>query len=233
MFSRIAKSIKPTGSRALTKVEITTTREYLHPHTGRRTFIHKATTINVRAELEAAIIQRNRCHFAQAQGTPFTEFPLNLIRSDNAFNTYQDSEGNAILLPTDAFVETHTVIDILWQRAQLPVTRWSPELDFDDFLSALLHWREFTSTSPSGRHLGLYKAIATAHCNSSGEFSHSTDPDDPEDPTTQDKATQILQLIHGLAAQADVHGFYLRRWTQVVNVMIYLKTAASNSIDCG
>jgi hypothetical protein len=124
VFSRIAKSIKPTGSPALTKVEITTTREYLHPQTtGRRTFINKATTIDVRAELESAIIQRNRCHFAQAQGTPFTEFPLNIIRSDNDFNTYEDSAGNDISLPNDAFIETHTVIDILRQRAQLPITR--------------------------------------------------------------------------------------------------------------
>jgi hypothetical protein len=221
IFSRIAKAIKPTGSPALTKVEITTTREYLHPHTSRRTFMNKATTIDVRAKLEAVIVQRNRRHFAQAQGTPFTEFPLNLIRSDNDFNTYQDSAGNNISLPNDAFIETHTIIDILRQRAQLPVTRWSPELDFEDFLAALLHWRESTSTSPSGRHLGLYKVLATAHCNSSGEFSASTDPEDPEDPTTQEKATQILHLIHGLATQAALNGFYLRRWTQVVNVMIY------------
>jgi hypothetical protein len=76
--------------------------------------------------------------------------------------------------------------------------------------------RESTSTFPSGQHLGLYKALVTAHCNSSGEFSA-----DPEDPPTQDKATQILQPIHGLATQAATRGFYLSRWTQVVNVMIY------------
>jgi hypothetical protein len=36
-------------------------------------------------------------------------------------------------------------------------------------------------------------------------------------------AEQILGLIHGLAASAARHGFYLRRWVNVVNVMIYKK----------
>jgi hypothetical protein len=36
-------------------------------------------------------------------------------------------------------------------------------------------------------------------------------------------AAQILQMVHGLAAAAACHGFFLRRWLQVVNVMIYKK----------
>jgi hypothetical protein len=68
----------------------------------------------------------------------------------------------------------------------------------------------------------MYKALVTAHCNSSGEFSDSTDPEDPDDPSTQDKATQILQLIHGLATQAATH-ILPTAWTQVVNLMIYKK----------
>jgi hypothetical protein len=37
-------------------------------------------------------------------------------------------------------------------------------------------------------------------------------------------AGQILIMIHGLAATAAKHGFYLHRWIRVVNVMIYIKT---------
>jgi hypothetical protein len=38
---------------------------------------------------------------------------------------------------------------------------------------------------------------------------------------TKYKAKHILGLIHGLATTAARLGFYLHRWTKVVNVMIY------------
>jgi hypothetical protein len=55
------------------------------------------------------------------------------------------------------------------------------------------------------------------------EFSNPQDPDDPTDIPTQEKAELIQQLIHGLAMTAATHGFYLRCWIQVINVMIYKK----------
>jgi hypothetical protein len=106
-----------------------------------------------------------------------------------------------------------------------------------------------TSTFPSGLHLGLYRALITAYIDASGEFSKldddatnnvptSASDDDPNDPsteeattastvlqhTTQEKAESILQVIHSLTSTAAHFGFYLQRWTQVVNVMIYKKT---------
>jgi hypothetical protein len=111
----------------------------------------------------------------------------------------------------------------LKERAQNPTTEWSPDVDFDDFISGLLHWRESTSTSPSSRHLRLYKALATAFCNSSDELSDSSDAEDPEDPSTQEKAAQIMPLIHGLPTIAVTRGFDRRPWIQVINVMIYKK----------
>jgi hypothetical protein len=110
---------------------------------------------------------------------------------------------------------------ILKERAKNPTTEWEPEIDFDDFLSGLLHWRGITSTSPSSRHLGLYKAVATAYCNSNEEFTNPADSDDPFDIPTQEKADQILHLSHGLAATAATRGFYLQRWIQAINGMIY------------
>jgi hypothetical protein len=67
----------------------------------------------------------------------------------------------------------------------------------------------------------LYGALVTAHCTSSGAFSEYSDE---FDATTQAMAGQILTMIHGLAATAAKHGFYLHRWIRVVNVMIYKKT---------
>jgi hypothetical protein len=223
-FACIARTLRPAASSTLTKVELVTSREHIHPDTGARHTITKTATIDTRQELEDAIIRRNRRHFAQSEGTPFTRPPLKFINSDNGFNVYRDSNDQDVVLPDDAFIETTTVIEILKERAHNPTTEWSPDVDFDDFISGLLHWRESTSTSPSSRHLGLYKALAIAFCNSSDDFSDSSDAEDPEDPSTQEKAAQILHLIHGLATTAATRGFYLRRWIQVINVMIYKKT---------
>jgi hypothetical protein len=109
---------------------------------------------------------------------------------------------------------------LLKEKQRDPGLLWSETVSFDEFVAGFLHWRENTSTSPSGRHLGVYCALITAHCNNSGEF-WDIDPDTAL--TTQEKAQAILEIIHGLAAAAARQGFYLRRWTKVVNVMIYKK----------
>jgi hypothetical protein len=84
--------------------------------------------------------------------------------------------------------------------------------------------RKKTLTSPSGRHLGLYGALVTAHCNSSGGFAEYSDV---FDVTTKDMAEKILNMIHGLASVAACHGFYLHRW---VRGCIELETPRDSSL---
>jgi hypothetical protein len=69
----------------------------------------------------------------------------------------------------------------------------------------------------SGRHLGIYKTLVTVHINSSGEFTAASE----HELSTKYKAQRILELVHGLATIATRLGFYLQRWTRVINVMIY------------
>jgi hypothetical protein len=151
--------------------------------------------------------------------------PLSFIGIRNGFNLYKDADGNDIEVPPECYTETHTILSILRQQAANPPPSWSPEVDFDDFISAFLHWKEATLTSPSHRHLGLYKALVTVYINASEEFCDSKKPKkpDPLHPSTQAKAEQILRLIHGLASLATQHGFFFRRWVNVINVVIYKK----------
>jgi hypothetical protein len=119
-----------------------------------------------------------------------------------------DADNQDVVLPNDAFIKT-TTIDILKERAHNPTSDWSPEVDFDDFISGLLHWQESASTSPSSWHVGLYKALATAFCNSSDAFSDSSNAEDPKDQSTQEKAAQI-PIPHPWAR-------YHRRYTRVLS----------------
>jgi hypothetical protein len=131
---------------------------------------------------------------------------------------YQDAAGRNINVLQDSFVETHTVMELLRERHKDQIVSWSEIVSFDEFIAGFLHWNEQTSTSPSGRHLGLCGALVTAYCNSSGEF---TDQSDTYEATTKEMAVQMLCMIHGLASSAARHGFYLYHWVHIVNVMIY------------
>jgi hypothetical protein len=148
--------------------------------------------------------------------------PLSFIGSQNNFNSYEDAQSNAIEVPDDCFTETHTILEMLREDPADPPPSWSPELDFDTFISAFLHWKESTSTSPSRRHLGLYKALVMAHINASKEFDRK-DPDNKYDPTAKDKAEEIIRLIHGLASIATAQGLFICCWVHVINGMIYKK----------
>jgi hypothetical protein len=117
-----------------------------------------------RTALEEAIIARNQKHFAQAKGTPFTRSPLAHIGSDNGYNVFEDAAGCEIRLPDTSFVEAHTVLELLRERQQDRSQPWLEIVSFDEFISGLLHWKEKASTSPSGRHLRLYRALVIAHC---------------------------------------------------------------------
>jgi hypothetical protein len=88
--------------------------------------------------------------------------------------------------------------------------------------------REKISTSPSGRHLGLYGALVTAYCNAGGEFStyHKS-----QDQTTQEISEQILMMIHGLAASAARLGFFLHRWIQVMVTKPSVPTPERSATD--
>jgi hypothetical protein len=73
-------------------------------------------------------------------------------------------------------------------------------------------WRESTSTSPSGRHLGHYK-ICTCQVNKK------------LDPATQAKIKELQDKIAGVYVTminyATKHKYSYKRWQTIVNMMIY------------
>jgi hypothetical protein len=108
-------------------------------------------------ELEYYLVQRNRRHFGQAKGTCFTAPPL------SASVTWQVGTNTAELLRNG-----HYNVDSLDDVTQLLLRhcKQSFSLDaipaptmLDEFVGKLKVWSESTSTSPSGRHLGHYKAL--------------------------------------------------------------------------
>ena len=73
----------------------------------------------------------------------------------------------------------------------------------------------------------MYRALTTAHKDKQGGFASQKDK---QEISIQQKATSILHVIHTLLLLGITHGFYLRRWTSIIIVMIY-KTAGSIAFE--
>jgi hypothetical protein len=218
-FSHIKKALRPSMPSPLTKEHVTTMQHNIDPITGQPTTIKHVGIVDTKAELESRILARNKKHFAQAEGTPFTEYPLNSMRSDNALEHYYDAYGQPLNLPDGTFKETSVILQLIREAFKDRPPTIASTILFDDFVTSFLHWDEKTSTSPSGRHLGLYKSIVTAHIDSGSEF----DDGDKDTVSTQSKATLLLHVIHDLATCVAERGLYLARCIHAVNAMIYKK----------
>ena len=69
----------------------------------------------------------------------------------------------------------------------------------------------------------MYRTLTTAHKDNRGEFASQKDK---QGISIQEKATSILHVIHTLLSLGIQYGFYLRRWTSVISVMIYKKAGS-------
>jgi hypothetical protein len=153
--------------------------------------------------LQDFLVKRNTVHFSQAHGTPFTMPPLNKL----GWNSCSD-EAEQLLsgqIPPELQTSNPYVMDILHyiaQRTQLPEinTYLSPE----DVAQGFWKWKETTSTSPSGCHLGLRRipAIPTMEVE------------------TEKIRSGILRIQTHIINIPMTHGFSPKRWQKVVNAML-------------
>ena len=81
-----------------------------------------------------------------------------------------------------------------------------------DFTGKFKAWRESTSTSPSGRHLGHYKALVSTIDRSLRE---------EERTKYQGYQTDLIECYISLINYAIKHKYSLKRWKTIVNMMIY------------
>ena len=163
-------------------------------------------------EIEFLLRLRNQRHFGQAEtdGTPFTTESMKHKFNWNATTQqaelvlkgeYADEEISEI---TRLLLDNMTRITELDEPAKY-ITR-------KDFKGKFKSWRESTSTSPSGRHLGHYKALIT-----------TIDPTLGEDvrKTYTDIQTDISDCYITLINYAIKHRYSYERWKTIVNMMIY------------
>ena len=119
-------------------------------------------TIDIPSEVLAHLQTRNRRHFGQAHGTPFTIPPL----SDdfgfcaNTLAAEEVLEGSYDYDKVDD-PEVRLLLEKLKQIQSLADKLQTARITEDHFRGKLQVWRETASTSPSGQHLGHFKSLVS------------------------------------------------------------------------
>jgi hypothetical protein len=216
MFKNIRGNTKAQGVTKLEipadwplhTVPIDTITELSDPKTAR-----EWRTVTAPDEMEFYLQLRNRLHFGQAQGTPFTSPPL-----IDLINWAADSAGATQILTGTLDLDTLQEVDettklLLHQcRTTGSLNALDCQLSMEEFSAKLKIWSEQTTTSPSGRHLGNYKALVARHSTS------DKDPDyDYYDAIQKD----IRQLHLDIINYCTKHCYVLDRWKDVTNIMIF------------
>lgn len=172
---------------------------------------HEWRTVTDPHEIEYYLTIRNYQHFGQAQGTPFTVPPL----SHDFDWTATSPAANEVLHEPQLTRHYNTSLcNLLLQQCRYDSTLPGiPSLlSARDFEGKLKVWRESTTTSPSGRHLGRYKALFA-----SSIYDSTSDNYQRFCQQQIDIRTLILQIINYCIAT----GYTLQRWRQVINTMIF------------
>lgn len=166
------------------------------------------TSVSDQAPMEAALTHRNLRHFSQADGTPFASSPLSRLLGPHGTSP----ACNQLLrgsFPTDDITASEATRAILRNIPLGPVTPIDPHIYVDELMQSFRRWRESTSTSPSGDHLGHDHAILRKpkRCKIS---------DDPHDQLDY-RIFAIKAKLLNLAVQNTI---VYDRWKIVVNAMI-------------
>ncbi len=153
-------------------------------------------------------MERQKVHFGQATPTPFANEPLK-----STFNWTGTSPEVQVVLNGD-YVPSNTV-DSQSNRILQSCTRKMPPVSSSIPLDAMKNkyrsWKETTSTSPSGRHLGHKHALLKPDglVRDSDEFRQL------------DAALNEIWGIHHMMLNYGLkHGYCFERWKKVVTTLI-------------
>jgi exonuclease III len=213
LFSKLRGLQNPGRRQGLTRIEIPTI-----PGTDPKTCV-QWRQIDVPTEVLYHLQQRNKEHFGQAHGTPFTIPPLSIdlgfCGDGPASAAMLDGSYDSSMLDSNVGL----LVQHLKQTDEMAALQTHPTISTEEYTSKLKIWTESTSTSPSGLHLGHYKALIARH-----KYSEA-DPDDAEQLAKQTEWNRmqenLLDLHVRMLNYALERGYTYRRWHTVANTILF------------
>jgi len=113
------------------------------------------------------------------------------------------------------FDEPTTAILKNLKRKTPALSTQNPKLNYSKLLEGIKRWPERTTTSPSGRHLGIYKTLAKHVVKKDKDKAPIQEP---TDGLTQGQ--DIIFLVFDLMSITLKHTYPLERWRKVWTIFI-------------
>ena len=178
--------------------------------------------VDIPSEIVRQLQHRKSKHFGQAHDTPFTIPPLSdhLGFSGDGDGAVQILNGTYNSSQLDESVQ-HLIRHLKYTH-EIEADTCRPTISDKDFCGKLRVWRESTSTSPSGLHLGHYKALIARH-----SFTSTADESDlsPECIARRSEVNHKQEVIRhvrlSLINYALERGYSYKRWQQIVNSVLF------------
>ena len=219
LFETLNRARQSSVRQGVTRLEIPK-----HPHDDPKNCT-EWQLIDIPTEIVANLQRRNRQHFGQAHGTPFTVPPLS-----DALTLTGEGQGTSDILSGEwANTELPESIVLLLQHLKVSEDMThsigTDTISDEEFIGKLKVWKESTTTSPSGVHLGHYKSLISRHV-----YSHiGNDNVETEGGTKltdlRDEMNHIQQSIRRLHLQlinyALSRGYSYCRWQQIANTILF------------
>jgi hypothetical protein len=219
LMSTIRNARTRNQRRGVTSIEIP-----IHPDSDPKTCT-EWQIVEVPTDVITHLQNRNRLHFRQAHGTPFTVPPLS---SELGF--CGDAPGTKAILEGRMDATRHSkhvqLLKHLTQIDEIAQHPNYPTISEADFVGKLKVWKESTMTSPSGLHLGHYKALIAQHQfsndDSDTELVDSVGVSGCSNRNEWDRMQQEMRTFHlHLINYALERGYSYQRWQAIVNTMLF------------
>jgi hypothetical protein len=213
LSAKLRQLRNPRTRKGLTRIEIP-----VIPGADPKSCVHWRQ-IDVPTEVLHHLQQRNREHFGQAHGTPFTIPPLSVDLGFCGDGPASLSMLNGTYDCSHLDANVALLVRHLKQTSEMAALQTYPTIFVEDYTSKLKIWSESTSTSPSGLHLGHYKALISRH-----QYS-DIDPDDEELSAKRDEWNRMQQKLLDIHVRmlnyALERRYTYQRWHTVANAILF------------
>jgi len=189
--------------------------------------LHWESMIYDPQQFEHHVLQQHCKHFSQAHETVFTQEPLQSLINNECSSEYaqQILAGTA---PIDN-LNVNKYTKVLLHHLKSKTTPDEPTLlplDPKALIQGFKKWPEHTSTSPSGRHLGIYKSLAKHFPPPKDETK-----DQPEDTHPIKSGNDILKLLIWMMELAVTHTHTYDQWKTIWTILLE-KDTGNPQINC-
>jgi hypothetical protein len=204
-FARIRQVLRQRKSNGITTIEVPSSTE-----------VGKWDLLTFPKAIETSLLDRGVNHFGQAKNTPFASPQLvNILgyKGTNKTSTQliRQQQKTQELQEQPEYVQH--IINKLSDGNNLQ--QIDSDISYDEFVSGIRKWREATTTSPSGRHLGHYKILTKLELLNEDNVNLSD---------------EILKLYYTIIKITINLGQTLDRWCNISTLMIE-KTPGIKRID--